>query len=118
VGHTRFLSHGQAERFYDRFGAKPDTQSFYELPVLRDLAKHLDLKTCRAVVEFGCGTGRFAVELLETSLPSQATYLGMDVSRVMVALRTGALPDTGGEPKSENPTGRPTSAARMALLTD
>ncbi len=114
VEHARFLSHGQAERFYDRFGAKLDTQSFYELPALRDLAKHLDLKTCRAVVEFGCGTGRFAAELLETSLPSQATYLGVDVSRIMVALTSRRLARYGrraevrksdGAPKIDSPDG-------------
>jgi ubiquinone/menaquinone biosynthesis C-methylase UbiE len=91
VEQARFLSHGQTERFYDRFGAKLDTQSFYEMPALRDLAKHLDLKTCRALVEFGCGTGRFAAELLETSLSSQSTYLGVDISRVMVALTNSRL---------------------------
>ena len=107
MGHTRFLSHGQAERFYDRFGAKLDTRSFYELPALRDLAKHLDLKTCRAVVEFGCGTGRFAAELLETSLSSQATYLGVDVSRVMVALTNRRLARYGRRAEVRKSDGTP-----------
>ena len=55
----RLLSSAQAERFYDRFGKKLDSQTFYEAPALNDLAAHLDLETCRAVLEFGCGTGRW-----------------------------------------------------------
>ena len=105
--HARFLSHGQAERFYDRFGAKLDTQSFYELPALRDLAKHLDLKKCRAVVEFGCWTGRFAAELLEGSLPPQATYLGVDISGVMVALTNSRLARYGRRAEVRKSDGAP-----------
>jgi hypothetical protein len=42
---ARLLSHRQAQRFYDRLGARLDTQAFYESPALRDLAERLDLKT-------------------------------------------------------------------------
>jgi len=82
----RFLSSTQAERFYDMLGGKLDSQAFYEAPALSELAARLQLETCRAVVEFGCGTGRFAEELFETYLPSQATYVGCDVSKEMVRL--------------------------------
>jgi ubiquinone/menaquinone biosynthesis C-methylase UbiE len=82
----RLLSPMQAERFYDRLGKKLDLQTFYEAPALNDLAAHLDLETCRAVLEFGGGTGRFAEELFETRLPSQAIYVGRDISKVMVRL--------------------------------
>jgi ubiquinone/menaquinone biosynthesis C-methylase UbiE len=82
----RFLSPTQAERFYDKLGRKLDWQAFYEAPALNDLAAHLRLEACRAVVEFGCGTGRFADELFETCLPSQATYVGCDISKEMVRL--------------------------------
>jgi SAM-dependent methyltransferase len=67
-------------------GAGLDTQAFYELPALRDLTEHLELTTCRAVVEFGCGTGRLAGDLFETWLPPEATYLGLDISDTMVSL--------------------------------
>lgn len=103
-----------AQRFYDRFGAKQDAQGFYELPALRDLESHLDLKTCRAVVEFGCGTGRFAAELLAGALPPDATYLGLDISRTMVGLTVERLGRFGsraqvrqsdGSPRIDSPTG-------------
>jgi ubiquinone/menaquinone biosynthesis C-methylase UbiE len=80
------LSHDQVARFYDKLGAGLDTQAFYEAGALHELAKHLDLKNSRSVVEFGCGTGRFAEELLEAWLPSNATYLGLDISGTMVDL--------------------------------
>ena len=48
------------------------------------------LPTAHAVFEFGCGTGRLAVEMLE-SLPATARYLGVDISPVMVALATNRL---------------------------
>ena len=82
----RLLSSTQAERFYDTLGKKLDSQTFYEAPALNDLAAHLDLESCRAVLEFGCGTGRFAEELFETRLPPPATYVGRDISKVMVRL--------------------------------
>jgi ubiquinone/menaquinone biosynthesis C-methylase UbiE len=83
---VRVLSHDQAARFYDKLGAGLDTQSFYEDAVLRELVAHLKINDCRAVVEFGCGTGRLAAELFESSLSPEATYLGLDVSSAMVAL--------------------------------
>ena len=87
----RLLSPTQAERFYDRFGKKLDSQTFYEAPALNDLAAHLQLQTCRSVVEFGCGTGRFAAELFETYLSQQAVYVGRDISNEMVRLATERL---------------------------
>jgi ubiquinone/menaquinone biosynthesis C-methylase UbiE len=83
---TRVLSHRQAARFYDKLGAGLETQAFYEAAALGELVDHLDLKACRAVVEFGCGTGRLAAELLQSYLPPEATYLGLDVSGTMVDL--------------------------------
>lgn len=89
----RTFSHGQAARYYDWLGAKLDTQAFYEAAAQRDLADHMALETCRAVVEFGCGTGRFAAELLRDRLPESATYLGLDVSAKMTALAEERLAD-------------------------
>jgi ubiquinone/menaquinone biosynthesis C-methylase UbiE len=86
MSRTRLLSHEQAARFYDRLGAGLDTQALYEGAALRELIAHLKMKDCRAVVEFGCGTGRLAAELFESSLPPGTTYLGLDVSSAMVAL--------------------------------
>ncbi len=93
---SRLLSHDQAARFYDGLGAGLDTQAFYEVAAKRDLAEHLDLRAGRAVVEFGCGTGRLAAELLANYLLPGATFLGMDVSRTMVELTKRRLSRWGG----------------------
>ncbi len=90
------FSHRQAAAFYDRLGAGLDTQAFYEAAALRELTEHLDLGTSRAVVEFGCGTGRLAAVLFESHLSPGATYLGLDVSGVMVGLTKHRLSRWGG----------------------
>jgi len=103
----RMLSHNQAKRFYDRFGARLDSQAFYELPALRDLVEHLELKMCRAVVEFGCGTGRLAGDLLETWLPPEANYLGLDISGMMVSLTESRLARYGRRAEVRQSDGEP-----------
>lgn len=74
------------EIFYDDFGAKQDRQNYYEDAALADLVKHSDFNAAQSVVEFGCGTGRFAEQLLGTYLPNNATYWACDVSRTMIEL--------------------------------
>ncbi len=112
--HAQFLSHAQARRFYDMLGTKLDTQAFYERAALNQLAEHLRMEACRAVVEFGCGTGRMALELFESVLPSDAKYLGLDVSGTMVAIARGrlarwedrtVLQQTDGQPRCNAPSG-------------
>ncbi len=83
---SRGLSCEQVIQFYDRFGKKQDTQSYYEDLALADLLKHARFDTAQAVVEFGCGTGRFAEQLLGTYLPNNATYWACDVSATMLEL--------------------------------
>ncbi len=90
------LSHEQAKVFYDRFGWKQDLQRMYEDPAVRVLEAHADFEHASAVVEFGCGTGRFARNLLERRLRPEATYLGLDISSTMVDLareNVAAWPD-------------------------
>ena len=78
----RLLSPTQAERFYNRFGKRLDSQTFYEKPALDDLAAHLQLETCRSVVEFGCGTGRFAEEFSKPTFRSkQSMSAGISAMR-------------------------------------
>jgi len=110
----RTLSHEEARRFYDRFGARQDAQAFYERPALDRLIAELRLREARAVVEFGCGTGRLAAELLADQLSPECSYLGLDVSATMVELaRTRALAfgarveirQTEGAPRIEAPDG-------------
>jgi ubiquinone/menaquinone biosynthesis C-methylase UbiE len=82
----RTLSHEQARRFYDRFGARQDTQAAYEDPPNHDVAAHLELGSARALFELGCGTGRLAEHLFEHGLPADARYRTQDVSGTMVEL--------------------------------
>lgn len=77
--------------FYDRFGKKLDTQSFYEDPALNELIAHSQLNEVQKVFEFGCGTGRFAARLFENDLPSSATYIGIDISKTMTGLASERL---------------------------
>jgi len=85
------LSHEEAEAFYDRFGARQDSQGFYEDVALDELVAHAGLERASVVLELGCGTGRFAERLLTTVLPRDARYVGLDVSRTMVELASKRL---------------------------
>lgn len=80
------LSRREAQRFYDRFGKKQDAQAFYEDAALEDLIAHAKFETAQSVYEFGCGTGRLAARLLEQILPSSASYIGTDISQVMISI--------------------------------
>jgi SAM-dependent methyltransferase len=87
----RTLTHEQSAGFYDALGAKQDWQGFFEVPAMRDLIAHADFEAAHAVVEFGCGTGAFAEEVLMHHLPPQATYLALDSSATMVGLAQNRL---------------------------
>ena len=76
----------EIQAFYDSFGKKQDTQSFYEDSALDELIAHAHFSEAEKVFEFGCGTGRFADRLLKEYLPSSASYLGCDLSSTMVGL--------------------------------
>jgi SAM-dependent methyltransferase len=80
------LTHSAARAYYDWFGKKQDGQGFYEDPALDDLIAHAGFEDARSVFEFGCGTGKFAARLLENHLSPSATYLGNDISPVMIGL--------------------------------
>lgn len=80
------LTPSQARAFYDRFGSRQDAQAFYEDAALDDLVAHAGFGQADRVFELGCGTGRFALRLLQQQLPAQASYLGTDLSRTMLAL--------------------------------
>jgi ubiquinone/menaquinone biosynthesis C-methylase UbiE len=76
----------EAKKFYDRFGKKQDSQSFYEDKATDNLIVHGDFFEAAKVFEFGCGTGRTAEKLLKSHLPVSATYTGCDLSSTMVGL--------------------------------
>jgi len=92
---ARTLSHDEARRFYDRFGARQDAQAFYERPALERLIAHSSLGEARSVVEFGCGTGRLAAELLAHHLGPDCLYLGLDLSATMVGLARARVASFG-----------------------
>jgi ubiquinone/menaquinone biosynthesis C-methylase UbiE len=56
---------------------------------------HAGFDDARAVVELGCGTGRFAAALLAGHLPPDASYVGVDLSPRMVALASERLARCG-----------------------
>ena len=90
------LSLEEARTFYDHLGARQDWQRFFEDPARRAMVRNADFANAQSVVEFGCGTGRFAADLLANHLPEGARYLGNDVSTTMVALASQALAPWSG----------------------
>lgn len=80
------LTRAQARAFYDHFGKKQDAQGFYEDAALDDLVDHASFERAERVFELGCGTGRFALRLLEKHLPPSATYLCTDISGTMTGI--------------------------------
>lgn len=87
----RALTPAQARAFYDRLGARQDVQSFYEDRALAALIRYSRFEEVDSVLEFGCGTGRFAARLLSKVLPPGARYLRMDISETMVRIARGRL---------------------------
>ncbi len=84
--HHAVLGHAAVRAYYDRFGARQDSQSFYEEPAIDVMISHADFEHAQYVFEFGCGTGKLAQRLLDTQLPLSAQYLGSDLSPVMTRL--------------------------------
>lgn len=80
------LPPSEIKAFYDRFGARQDSQAFYEDCALHELEAHGRFAEARSVFEFGCGTGRWAERLLADELPGDCRYLGVDLSETMIAL--------------------------------
>ena len=109
----RTISREQARRFYDRMGAKQDTQYFYEKHALDRLLAYGAFEHALAVVELGCGTGRFARSLLQEKLPGEATYWGCDISPTMVELTRRSLMEFGERVRIELISGEPS----LPLLT-
>ena len=98
---ARFITHEQARRFYDRIGRGQDARPISERRALDALAARGDFEHAAAVIEFGCGTGRFAARLLRQAPPGGATYLGLDVSPHMVRLANAAVAPWAGRARVE-----------------
>ena len=105
------LNYTQAKAYYDRFGSKQDSQAFYEDRAKEQLVAHADFEHAHSVYEFGCGTGRFAEDLLSHYLPPTATYHGVDVSSTMTRLSRERLARFGGRVQITPSDGIPMLAA-------
>ena len=87
----RVLTVDQAQAFYDRMGAWQDWQRFYEDPPLRRLLQAAKFQAAHSIVELGCGTGRFALQVLSEIAPADCRYLGVDLSSTVAALARARL---------------------------
>jgi len=85
------LTRSQVKSFYDRFGRRQDSQSFYEDRAFDELIAHGEFERARSVFELGCGTGRLARRLLEEHLPLSSSYFGIDLSQTMTAIAAGRI---------------------------
>ncbi len=103
----RTLSHAEARAFYDRLGARQDSQAFYEDAATGILLRHASFESARSVLEFGCGTGRFAEGLLDRHLGPDARYLGLDSSSTMVGLAAERLARFGARAEVRQTEGKP-----------
>ena len=107
------LSREEAIEFYNRLGARQDRQAFYEDAATGRLIAESGFDTSQSVLEFGCGTGRFAELLLRNYLPEDCHYVGVDSSSTMVSLARKRLKPwasrseihlTDGSPRILTPT--------------
>jgi ubiquinone/menaquinone biosynthesis C-methylase UbiE len=87
----RYLTPEQASRVYDRIGRFQDWQVLYENRALQELLRLGSFGSAKSIFEFGCGTGAFAARILSGYAPSDCRYVGVDVSRKMVALSIARL---------------------------
>jgi ubiquinone/menaquinone biosynthesis C-methylase UbiE len=101
------LSYQQSKAFYNRFGKKQDWQGFYEDVATAALIRNGEFRQAGAVLEFGCGTGRFGERLLEEHLPANARYVGVDSSDTMVALTKERLARFGPRAEVHLTAGQP-----------
>lgn len=81
----------QARRYYDRFAAKQDRQGWYEDAALAKLLEWGDFGRAEAVLEAGCGTGRFAAHILAQAARPDLRYTGLDISSEMLKRARGRL---------------------------
>lgn len=100
------LTHSQARDFYDSFGKRQDAQ-FYETIAIRQLMEQANFEQAESLFEFGCGTGRFAAELLADRASDSATYKGIDISSTMVALAQHRLKRFGARAQVDISDGKP-----------
>ena len=84
------LTHDQARQVYDQLGGAPWPR-FYKRRAIADILEHGALDSAEHVLEFGCGQGDFAEQLLSEVLPTSTGYIGLDQSPRMVRLAGARL---------------------------
>lgn len=95
----RLLERDEVVGVYDAFGARQDTQGWYEdapLAVLKEQMFGVHENPSGdplSVLELGAGTGKLAHEIVTELVPSGSRYLGIDISPVMVDLARTRLRD-------------------------
>ena len=89
------LETSMVKKYYDRFGAKQNSQGFYEDPAIDRMVEHAGFESAETLFELGCGTGKLAHRLLREYLPGNAVYTGLDVSDTMVRLAAERLAEFG-----------------------
>lgn len=77
--------------YYERNVPKQDKQGWYEDDAFSRLIANGQFERAQAVLELGCGTGRFAEMLLRRHLPEYARYTGLDISPAMLARAAARL---------------------------
>lgn len=82
----RLLSHEEAKRYYDNYGARQDSQEYYEDKPFEVLSTFADFENASSVMELGVGTGSHASFLLKSRLPGNCSYTGTDISPTMTEL--------------------------------
>lgn len=101
------LTRGQARDHYDRSGRRHDRLARFRKAPLDRLQELGEFGLAGAVVEFGCGTGKLALDLMEHHLPKRATYIGFDVSETMVQAARRRLVPFGARASVIRTDGRP-----------
>ena len=87
----RLLERDEIVNLYNRFGAKQDSQGWYEDEPLAEMKRHMDFASANSILELGAGTGRLAHEVVTELAPAGTCYLGLDISPVMVNLARNRL---------------------------
>jgi len=89
------LSHADARETYSHLAWALNAVSRYEHFATKRLIAHARLGQAESVFEFGCGTGRFAEEVLRQHLPAGARYTACDITAEMVRLTQARLASFG-----------------------
>lgn len=91
------LSPTEARAYYERNAHRQDRQGWYEDAALERLVAMADFSRAGTVLEVGCGSGRFAEELVTRHLGAGARYIGLDIAWAMLELTRRKLSACAGQ---------------------